>query len=69
MTIIESVTKGSVFVVSKVGGISELVDDSNGVLIEKNPEEAVNAIQLILSDENRKIFFNRQYYQSSLYYK
>lgn len=54
MTIIEAMSKGKAIIASNVGGISELVDSSNGVLIENKPEKAAEAIHFILNDENRK---------------
>lgn len=54
MTILEAMSKRKAVVASNVGGISELVDDSNGVLIENKPEEAAEAIRYVLNEENRK---------------
>lgn len=48
MTIIEAMSQKKPIVASNVGGISELVDDYNGKLIQNNVEEAVDAIKYVL---------------------
>ena len=50
MTIIEAMGKKKAIVASDVGGINELVDDSNGCLIDNKVDSAVNAIKTILED-------------------
>jgi len=52
MTILEAMAQGKVVVASAVGGIPELVDDSNGMLV-KNDEDAVMAIHQLLADEEK----------------
>ena len=51
MTIIEAMSQKKAVVASDVGGIYELVDDSNGRLIENDVDSACNAIKEILSDK------------------
>lgn len=50
MTIIEAMSQKKAVVASNVGGIYELVDDSNGRLIENDTDTACEAIKQILSD-------------------
>ena len=52
MTILEAMAQGKAVVASAVGGIPELVDDSNGMLV-KNDEDAVMAIHQLLADEEK----------------
>lgn len=52
MTVIEAMSQKKAVVASNVGGIYELVDDSNGCLIKNDVDEACNAINRILSDNN-----------------
>jgi len=54
MTIIEAMSQKKAIVASDVGGIYELVDDSNGKLIKNDVEEATNAIKTILKDNSKK---------------
>lgn len=51
MTIIEAMSQKKAVVASNVGGIYELVDDSNGCLIENDVALACDAIKKILSDD------------------
>jgi glycosyltransferase involved in cell wall biosynthesis len=51
MTIIEAMSQRKAVVASNVGGIYELVDDSNGKLVQNNVEEVSKAISEILNDE------------------
>ena len=51
MTIIEAMSQKKAIVASNVGGIYELVDNSNGCLIENDVDCACNAIEKILSDD------------------
>jgi glycosyltransferase involved in cell wall biosynthesis len=60
ITILEAMAKGKPVVASNVGGISELVDESNGSLIdigdtEKSVVTAVQAIKTLISDEKLRI--------------
>ena len=60
ITILEAMAKGKPVVASKVGGISELVDESNGSLIEpaeteEMTEDVVSAIKTLISDEKLRI--------------
>ena len=50
MTIIEAMSQKKAIVASNVGGIYELVDDSNGCLIENDVDSACNAIRKILEE-------------------
>ena len=62
MTIIEAMSQKKAVVASDVGGIYELVDETNGTLIENDAEIACQAIQRILSDENlRKSMEEKSY--------
>ena len=62
MTIIEAMSQKKAIVASNVGGISELVDNSNGCLIENDVDFACNAIQKILSDDTlRKQLEDKSY--------
>ncbi|UTC68190.1 MULTISPECIES: glycosyltransferase [unclassified Treponema] len=53
MTIIEAMAQKKAIVASNVGGIPELVDNTNGLLIETD-EDAVKAISNILQDNEKK---------------
>ena len=53
MTIIEAMAYKKAIVASNVGGISELVDVTNGALIETD-DDAVEAIDAILQDDEKK---------------
>jgi len=53
MTIIEAMAYKKAIVASNVGGISELVDVTNGALIETD-DGAVEAIGAILQDDEKK---------------
>lgn len=55
MTIIEAMSQKKAIVASNVGGIYELVDDTNGKLIKNDIDEASNAIRDILEDEVKKV--------------
>lgn len=52
MTILEAMAQRKAIVASDVGGISELVDNSNGILV-KTEEETIAAIQQILGDDEK----------------
>ncbi|QTQ11309.1 glycosyltransferase [Treponema parvum] len=52
MTILEAMSQRKAIVASNVGGIPELVDDSNGILVNTE-EETVIAIQQILSEDEK----------------
>ncbi len=54
MTIIEAMSQKKAIVASDVGGIYELVDDTNGKLIKNDVDEATNAIKAILEDNSKK---------------
>lgn len=58
MTIIEAMSQKKAIVASNVGGISELVNDSNGALIKNDASIASNAIRSIL--ENPEIMKNME---------
>ena len=51
MTIIEAMSQKKAIVASNVGGIYELVDSSNGKLIENTVEEAVQAVESVLEND------------------
>lgn len=53
MTIIEAMSQKKAIVASNVGGIPELIDSSNGVLVSNNVEEICSAIKNII--ENKKL--------------
>ncbi|MBO4704757.1 MAG: glycosyltransferase family 4 protein [Spirochaetaceae bacterium] len=60
ITILEAMAKGKPIVASKVGGIPELVDESNGNLIsagdtEKSIAEAVKALKDLISNDELRI--------------
>lgn len=62
MTIIEAMSQKKAVVASNVGGIYELVDDSNGKLIENEVEIAASEIKRILDDDElRKIMEEKSY--------
>lgn len=52
MTIIEAMSQKKAVVASNVGGIYELVDDSNGRLIKNDVDTACKVIKRILDDDN-----------------
>ncbi|WJP98486.1 glycosyltransferase family 4 protein [Macrococcus bovicus] len=57
ISIIEAMEKGLAVIASDVGGISELIDNRNGILIDKNND--INAISQAMSKMlNRKIIEN-----------
>lgn len=62
MTIIEAMSQKKAIVASDVGGIYELVDDSNGKLIKNDIEEASNVIRDILEDESKKASMEQESY-------
>lgn len=53
MSIIEALSAGKPVVASNVGGISELLDGTNGYAVENDPEIMSEKIQYILADEAR----------------
>lgn len=53
MSIIEALSAGRPVVASNVGGISELLDGTNGYAVENDPEGMSEKIQYILADEAR----------------
>ena len=52
MTILEAMSQRKAIVASNVGGIPELVDDSNGILV-KTDEDAVIALQQLVNDDEK----------------
>ena len=62
MTIIEAMSQKKAIVASDVGGIYELVDDTNGKLIKNDIDEASNAIRDILEDESKKASMEQESY-------
>jgi len=52
MTILEAMAQGKSVIASDVGGIPELVDDSNGILV-KTDEDAVMALQQLVNDDEK----------------
>jgi glycosyltransferase involved in cell wall biosynthesis len=63
MTIIEAMGKKKAIVASAVGGINELVDDTNGCLIDNKVDSAVNAIKRILEDDKLRSSMETVSYQ------
>lgn len=63
MTIIEAMSQKKAIVASNVGGIHELVDDSNGCLIENNVDSACNAIKKILEEAELRKSMEEQSYE------
>lgn len=62
MTIIEAMSQKKAVVASDVGGICELVDGTNGALIENDAQAAAQAIRRILSDDGlRKSMEEKSY--------
>ncbi len=60
ITILEAMAKGKTVVASKVGGIPELVDESNGSLIEpaeagKMTDDAASAVKELVSNDELRI--------------
>lgn len=53
MSIIEALSAGKPVVASNVGGISELLDGTNGYAVENDPEVMSEKIRYILADEER----------------
>ena len=66
MTIIEAMSQKKAVVASDVGGIYELVDDSNGRLIENDVEKACEAIKQILSDDELRSKMEDESYKKFL---
>lgn len=66
MTIIEAMGKKKAIVASNVGGISELVDDANGYLIDNTVDSAVNAIKTILEDTALRTSMENNSYEKFL---
>lgn len=63
MTIIEAMGKKKAIVASAVGGINELVDDTNGYLIDNTVDSAVNAIKKILENDKLRSSMETVSYQ------
>ncbi len=63
MTIIEAMSQKKAIVASNVGGIYELVDNSNGCLIENTVDSACKAIRKILNDEELRLSMAEKSYQ------
>lgn len=62
MTIIEAMSQKKAVVASDVGGIYELIDDSNGCLIKNDVDEACMAIKKILDDDELKANMGKKSY-------
>lgn len=54
MVIIEALSMGTPVVASAVGGISELLDGTNGFAVENNARLMADKIRYIISDKDRK---------------
>lgn len=54
MVIIEALSMGTPVVASAVGGITELLDGTNGFAVENNAEKIAEKIRFIISDKNIK---------------
>ena len=54
MVIIEALSMGTPVVASAVGGISELLDGSNGFAVENDAKLMAEKIRYIISDKERK---------------
>lgn len=65
ITIIEAMAQHKAIVASNVGGIFELVDESNGILINTD-DEAVSSIEKILSDEKKLQLMEQASYEKYL---
>lgn len=52
ITIMEAMSQNKAIIASDVGGIHELVDDSNGKLVHNDVNEIVESIKMISSDAN-----------------
>lgn len=63
MTIIEAMSQKKAVVASNVGGINELVDDTNGCLIDNKVDSAVKAIKTILEDDTLRSSMEAVSYQ------
>ena len=63
MTIIEAMSQKKAVVASNVGGIYELVDSSNGKLIENTVEDASHAVESILENDNLRQQMEQKSYE------
>lgn len=63
MTIIEAMSQKKAVVASNVGGIYELIDESNGCLINNNVDYAIEAIKHILSDDDLRLKMEENSYK------
>ena len=54
ITIIEALSAGKPVVASNVGGISELVDNSNGFLADENIDSIVNNLKTIIGNADKQ---------------
>lgn len=63
MTIIEAMSQKKAVVASNVGGIYDLVDSSNGFLIENDADIAANAVRAILSDDDLRLSMGEKSYE------
>lgn len=62
MTIIEAMSQKKAIVASNVGGIYELVDNSNGCLIDNDVDTACDAIRNILSNDQLRFKMEKASY-------
>lgn len=63
MTIIEAMSQKKAVVASNVGGIYELVDETNGCLIENEVDKACDAINRILGNESLRTNMEEKSYE------
>ena len=63
MTIIEAMSQKKAVVASDVGGIYELVDETNGCLIENDVDKACDAINRILGNESLRTNMEEKSYE------
>ena len=63
MTVIEAMSQKKAIVASNVGGIYELVDSSNGKLIENAVEEAVQAVESVLENDGLRREMEQKSYE------
>lgn len=66
MTIIEAMSQKKAIVASNVGGICELVDSSNGKLIENRVEDAVQAVESVLENDALRCKMEQNSYEKYL---
>ena len=66
MTIIEAMSQKKAIVASNVGGICELVDSSNGKLIENMVEDAVQAVESVLENDDLRCQMGQNSYEKYL---